>query len=112
MASVKRRVWTPAKKARVLAYIDKHGRTAAMAHFRLSGSMVYNWQAAARAGANPSLDKDKLEWVKNPEGGLVLTNRKHISHAALLYLRSAKRAGPTAKGHLLAMLALEELEGR
>lgn len=121
--AVVRRKWTAAKRAKVVAYAAKHGKTAAMAHYRVSGSMVYAWMQP----------KSRLEWHKNnlgklglvetkPEGGrvrydnaLVNQGKSSVSHAVVVLLKQSDRAfkaGHATKAHLLAMLALETLEGR
>ena len=86
--------------ARVEKYRQTHTVAETAAHFDVHPSTIY----ATRAGPRKAMAKAVIKLGDTPP--------KPISHTALLYLRSAKRAGPTAKGHLLAMLALEELEGR
>lgn len=86
--AVVRRKWTAAKRAKVVAYAAKHGKTAAMAHYRVSGSMVQAWMKPA----------SRLEWHANnlgkltlaeikPEGGKVAYDKQSSSHAVVLLLR-------------------------
>lgn len=96
--------YSPAKRLKILAYMAEHGITATEHKFKVPNSTVYKWrergQPTSGSGAG---DRAKPETTKSS------------SHSVVLLLRQsdrAFRAGHETKAHLLAMLALETLEGR
>lgn len=104
-AGKKRRLFTAARKAQVLDWIaDGNTVDAASKRFGIHSSSIYDWRAKALrppgAAANPSRTN---------------SSAKLANHQVVVLLRQSGRAfalGHKTKAHLLAMLALETLEGR